>query len=155
MPAVEAEIFINAPPDRVWAVLTDFSSYPEWNTFNPQMECELRAGGHVSFQLVLDGFKPRRVTAHVIRVEEGRELYWGAEPLYFEFLGKGRHSFTVESSSNVNVQQGTRFRHIEKFDGPISLFMPQKFWDSVQRSFDILCRDLKMRVEGISCSASN
>ena len=69
----------------------DFPSYPEWNKFNPEMECKLSPGGVVSFTLVIGGFKLRRVSAHVIHVEEGREILRGVEPLYFEFMGKARH----------------------------------------------------------------
>ena len=41
-------IEVSAPPDRVWAVLTDFPSYPDWNPFIKRMEVttgELKAGG--------------------------------------------------------------------------------------------------------------
>ncbi|KAH8804412.1 hypothetical protein F5884DRAFT_754021 [Xylogone sp. PMI_703] len=148
MPAMTSKTFINASPDAVWKVLVDFPSYPEWNSFNPKMECELRPGGRVTFQLLLDGFKQREVNARMIRVDEGREIQWGAEPLYFEVLGKGRHSFTVEASTDENGQSGTLFSHTEVFDGPVSWLMPQKFYASVQKAFDILCRDIKARVEG-------
>ena len=30
--AVHTEIFIEAPPEEVWAVITDAQSYPSWNT---------------------------------------------------------------------------------------------------------------------------
>ncbi len=30
---LQTEIEINAGSDRVWAILTDFAAYPEWNPF--------------------------------------------------------------------------------------------------------------------------
>ena len=40
-------IEVSAPPDRVWAVLTDFPSYPTWNPFIKRFEGELKVGGRV------------------------------------------------------------------------------------------------------------
>ncbi len=33
MKEIHTEIEINAPAGKVWRVLTDFPSYPEWNPF--------------------------------------------------------------------------------------------------------------------------
>lgn len=30
---LQTEVEINAGPERVWAILSDFASYPEWNPF--------------------------------------------------------------------------------------------------------------------------
>lgn len=146
MPSITSEIFIAAPSDRVWAVLTDFKTYNEWNSFNPTMECDLRPGGRVHFRLVLDIYNPRDVSAYVIHIEDGREILWGAEPLYFESLGKGRHSFLVEPVTMGGVS-GTRFTHTETFVGLLAYALPQTFFKSVQNGFDTLCRDLKKRAE--------
>ncbi|MBM3146733.1 MAG: SRPBCC family protein [Actinobacteria bacterium] len=41
MQQIDAFADIDAPPEKVWAVLTDFSSYPEWNpsSFAPPARC--------------------------------------------------------------------------------------------------------------------
>jgi uncharacterized protein YndB with AHSA1/START domain len=33
MKELHSEIEINAPAERVWELLTDFASYPQWNPF--------------------------------------------------------------------------------------------------------------------------
>jgi len=33
MPEISIEIDLSAPPERVWSVLTEFASYPEWNPY--------------------------------------------------------------------------------------------------------------------------
>lgn len=30
---ISTEILINAIPDKIWAILTDFDKYPSWNPF--------------------------------------------------------------------------------------------------------------------------
>jgi uncharacterized protein YndB with AHSA1/START domain len=33
---------IDAPPERVWQVLTDFGAFPEWNPFIRSIEASLK-----------------------------------------------------------------------------------------------------------------
>jgi uncharacterized protein YndB with AHSA1/START domain len=37
---VFSEVEIQAPAERIWQVLTDFASYPEWNLFVPDLFSE-------------------------------------------------------------------------------------------------------------------
>ena len=47
MRELHTEIEIAAPPERVWAVLTDFGSYPEWNPFIRQISGHPAVGSHL------------------------------------------------------------------------------------------------------------
>jgi len=37
---IATEILIQAPPTRVWQVLTDFGAYPQWNPFIVSLQGE-------------------------------------------------------------------------------------------------------------------
>ena len=47
--------FGELPPERVWAVLTDFDSYPKWNPFIHSISGDLRVGGHLIVRIVPPG----------------------------------------------------------------------------------------------------
>jgi uncharacterized protein YndB with AHSA1/START domain len=155
MPVISSEIFIAAPPDRVWTVFTDFKAYPEWNTFNPTMECELRPGGAVRFEVVLDNSKPRIATANIVHVKEGEELLWEATPLYFAGLAKACHRFTITPNTSKDGRNGTMFLNHETLDGILAHVVPQSFFGSIQRGFDSMSEELKRRVEELNSTFSS
>jgi hypothetical protein len=69
-------VHIQAPAEQVWAVLTDFASFPRWNPFIRRASGELVTGQKISVNLRLYGktlvpFKPT-----VTVVEAPRELRW-------------------------------------------------------------------------------
>ena len=77
---IKTETIIDAPAERVWAEMTDFASFPEWNPFVRQAEGRLEPGEQLKIRLRLDRglkltFKPR-----VTVVEPGRELRWLRHP---------------------------------------------------------------------------
>ncbi len=41
---IHAELDIEASPERVWEVLTDFASFPEWNPFIRDASGGLKSG---------------------------------------------------------------------------------------------------------------
>ena len=51
MRSISATVDIAAPPDRVWAVLSDLSAYPEWNPFIRMASGELTAGKRLTLRL--------------------------------------------------------------------------------------------------------
>lgn len=40
MQTAAAEVLIQAPIQRVWAVMLDLEAYPQWNPFTPRVECQ-------------------------------------------------------------------------------------------------------------------
>lgn len=81
MKTVATEIALEAPPARVWAVLTDFGAFPRWNPFLPRMDARpepgarLRATGRLPIGLKLP------FTGEIQIVDPPRRLAWGARPV--------------------------------------------------------------------------
>jgi uncharacterized protein YndB with AHSA1/START domain len=49
MKQIERSVAINAPADRVWEVLVDFTHYPEWNPFVTLVAGEPLPGKRLKF----------------------------------------------------------------------------------------------------------
>lgn len=57
-----AEVELEVPVERAWAVLTDFAAYPEWNPFTRSVRCS----GEVGSKVVMDvRFARRRAVRQV------------------------------------------------------------------------------------------
>ena len=55
MRTLEARIDIDAPVDRVWAVLRDTAAYAEWNPFIRTIEGALQPGSRLTVRIELPG----------------------------------------------------------------------------------------------------
>ena len=114
---LETWIDIEAPPERVWAVLIDFPAWQRWNAFIPSVEGVLSEGKTVRIKVVPPGLKPMLFQPEIYTVRPLREIRWGGSFLWFVY--RGDHSFLLEPMPGGN----TRFRQIERFRGPLVLLM--------------------------------
>lgn len=118
MKRIRTEAFIPASPAKVWAVLTDFSAYADWNPLNIRAEAKgtPRLGGKLDTTFVNPGGKPGatiRQTVTLSRFDPERSLAWtGVVPLLF----KGTHHFTLSPEG-----EGTRLLHGEDMGGLIAM----------------------------------
>lgn len=75
---IETTININAPPKRVWSILTDWEAMSSWNPFIRSVSGELKPGGQLSVHIARPGkrgmrFKPTVVSVQPeIRIEMAR-----------------------------------------------------------------------------------
>jgi hypothetical protein len=60
----------------VWAEMTDFASFPDWNPFVRKAQGRLEPGEQLKIQLRLDHGLPMTFRPRVTVVEPGRELRW-------------------------------------------------------------------------------
>jgi hypothetical protein len=115
MKKIRTETVIDATPERVWAVLTDFNAYAEWNPLNIMAEGEARPGAKIRTTFLNPSQPGAKITQTVTLTtcEPCRALAWsGNVPLLF----KGRHHFTLAPEG-----QGTRLLHGEDMSGLIAM----------------------------------
>ncbi|MBN2245138.1 MAG: SRPBCC domain-containing protein [Candidatus Aminicenantes bacterium] len=114
---LESWIDINAPVSDVWHVLTDVDSWEKWNSFIPMVEGKLTVGNRMKIKVLSPGMKEMTFEPTVYAIEKYKRISWGGGFLVFVY--KGIHEFILEEIDDNT----TRFRQIEKFQGPIVLLM--------------------------------
>lgn len=138
---IRTEIEIEAPPEIVWGVLTDFSRYAEWNPFIVGIQGEARAGARIRITLSMpESAKEHQFRPRVIRCEAPQELRWLGH-LWMKGLFDGEHFFRLEASGAK-----TRFIHGEDFSGVLLRFSGQTVTHAT-RGFVYMNQALKQRVE--------
>ena len=138
---VETEILINAPPQKVWKVLTDFSRYPEWNPVMTKIEGNAKPGEKITVKMYMGKmsmtFKPR-----IIACLPNRELRWFGK-IGAPFLFSGDHIFMLGP-----VGKKTRLIHKEQFRGIlVPLLMMPYFVKKTRKAFMDMNESLRKRVE--------
>src|SRR5947209_3256832 len=92
--SITTEIIINAPKEIVWAVLTDFENYKNWNPFMVSSSGKAVAGTKLVNVMKnkdkLHTFKPV-----VLHAEENKYLDWLGS-LLFKGVFDGHHYFKIE-----------------------------------------------------------
>jgi hypothetical protein len=114
---INAWIDIDATPDEAWEVLVDFKSWESWNSFIPLVEGNLKVGERMRIMVVPPDSKPMKFKPIVYEVIPQEKILWGGS--FLKIIYRGDHAFLLESLQNGK----TRFRQIERFRGPIVLFM--------------------------------
>jgi hypothetical protein len=130
MKTMSATIQIDAPPEAVWAVLTDLARYPEWNPLFREASGQVVVGNRITLRSVhpansrLMTVKPKITVA-----DPDAELRW------------------VSSFALTAVDGGTRLEQSETFRGLLTAFSGKTF-ARAEASFQALNEALKERAEG-------
>lgn len=93
--SISTSIQIDAPPAAVWAVLTDTSAYPQWNTFIRRWEGELALGARQLVRIEPTEENGQTFRPRIIELAPGRELAWLGR-VGLPGVLDGRHRFVVE-----------------------------------------------------------
>ena len=142
MRELNTEIEINASAERVWQLLTDFDSYPQWNPFIRSAEGKPEPNSKLNIFVQPSGARGMKFNPTVLKTEPQRELRWLGS-LLIRGLFDGEHIFIIEPLAENRV----RFVQHEKFSG---LLVPL-FWRSLdtdtRRGFNEMNVALKERAE--------
>ncbi|MGJ8671153.1 MAG: SRPBCC family protein [Oceanococcus sp.] len=86
---INHEIDINAPASSVWAVITDFDSYSQWNPFVVSAKSNLKAGEPIDMKVKLLGPVQRQVEI-ILDVNEGKGFSYCMKPFPLGALSSQR-----------------------------------------------------------------
>jgi hypothetical protein len=140
---IHAEVFIDAPPARVWRLLTDFASYQDWNPFFREAAGELRAGATLSIRVDLPGQGDRVFAPRIVALVPERELVWIGR-LVLPRLFDGEHSFYVEP---LDGGRRTLLVQHENFSGLLLPLFPAELEAATRHGFEAMNAALRHAAE--------
>ena len=108
---VTTEVQIAASPQEVWAVLSDFESYGNWNPFLTSIEGKMAVGESLTVHFASKAFGDMDISPNVLIVEPREEFRWKGI-LLVPGIFDGEHFFKLEPRNG-----GTRLVHGESFSG--------------------------------------
>ena len=145
---IRTETILPASPERVWAVLADFSRYSEWNPLNTSAAGLGRMGERVRMTIAnpLNPRRPMRMTVRIMRFKPERLLVWAGE---MPFVFRGEHVFRLDPAP-----EGTRLLHTETITGLITHRITDRaVTEKFVPAYDAANRALAARVSETTLSA--
>jgi hypothetical protein len=143
-----ASIEIEADPEQVWAVLTDFDAYPRWNPFITEAAVTsgdgLRPGATMRNRLEQDG-EATTFTPTVLKASAGRELRWLGK-VGPGWIADGEHYFVIERTGRDTV----RLTQGEEFTGVAVPFVADSVRNDTLPQFRAMNSALKERIEQVA-----
>ena len=108
---LQAEVEVQASPERVWEVLIDFAAYSQWNPFMVEATGQAVPGSRLELRMRLPGRRATTFRPQVLEAEPAHRLRWLGH-LLLPGLFDGEHRFTIEPAGpgRVRVTQHETFR---------------------------------------------
>jgi len=141
MKTVEASVEIDAPPDRVWQVISDLESFSSWNPFMTKATGRLVVGDRLSITFQPPGGKPMNFKPKVLEVVPNQRIRWIGH-LLVPGLFDGAHLLQIEPLESGR----SRFTQSERFSGVLTWFTG-KLLSRTRAGFEAMNAALKQRSE--------
>ena len=142
MKELHSQIEIRASAERVWQVLTDFTTYPEWNPFIRRVNGRPEVGERLVVRMQPSGTRGMTFRPTVMKAEPNRQLRWLGR-LLVPGLFDGEHIFEIEELDRDRVL----FVQREVFKGLLVPLLARSLDRDTQRGFEEMNRALRERVE--------
>ncbi len=141
MKTFSAHTTIQAPAERIWALLTDATNYTAWNSTVEKVEGSIAPGSTIKvFAKINPG---RAFPVKVFEFEPGKRMVWrGGMPFG---LFKGVRTFTLTPVESGGIAFDMR----EVFSGPLSPLIGRSIPD-LQPAFEDFAADLKRASEMVA-----
>lgn len=140
---IKTEVVINAKPEMVWQILSDFESYPDWNPFITSIKGKAEAGSKITVRIEPPGAKGMTFKPKVLSVIKNKEFSWLGHFL-FPGLFDGEHKFELIKNTNGT----TTFIQGEKFKGILVPLFRKMIDNNTVCGFNEMNQKLKELAEG-------
>lgn len=133
------KILINASPEKVWSVLTNFNAYPNWNPFITSITYkeEVHVGNKIKAKIDGMTFKPK-----VLAFDINQEFRWIGH-LFLTGLFDGEHRFQLIDNGDGT----TTFIQSEIFKGILVPLFNKKLDTDTKNGFEAMNQKLKELAE--------
>jgi hypothetical protein len=138
--AISTTVDLDATPEVVWAVLTDFAAYPQWNPFIDRVTGSPSVGEKLIVHMKLNRGRGMTFKPTVLAATPGRELRWLGK-LGVSGLLDGEHSFLLDTKTDGT----THLTHGETFSGVLVALMKRTL-PNTEAGFTAFNQALKQRV---------
>lgn len=139
---IKNEVLINATPEKVWAVLTDFESFPAWNPFIKSVKGKAEVGSKLTVTIMQSGDKGTTFKPKVLTVVPAKELSWLGR-LLLPNIFDGEHKFELIDNRNGT----TTFRQSENFTGILVTLFKKQLSTNTAPGFERMNKKLKELAE--------
>lgn len=141
---ITTEIVINAPAERVWDILSNFSAYEHWNPFIVKIEGQLQKGAKLKTTLQNGkdtiSFKPE-----IQSIIPGKYFSWKGQ-LFLPGIFDGHHYFEIQPLNEVQI----KLIHGENFSGLLASVIFKKIGNDTRNNFIRMNQSLKKLAENNS-----
>src|SRR5215211_8829895 len=137
-----SSIDIEAPAEKVWELLLDFTAYPTWNPFITRAEGTVQAGGRLTLRMQPVSGSAVTLRPTVVEVVDGHRLRWQGR-LGVRGLFDADHLFIVEPQGAA----GSRLIQQEQFSGLLVPFLQRSLDRGTLPAFQAMNSALKDRAE--------
>lgn len=139
---IKTEIVINATPEKVWKILTDFDEYPNWNPFIKSIKGQVKVGNKITARIEPPEAKEMTFKPKILTLVKYNELSWIGR-LLFPGLFDGKHKFELIDNGNGTIT----FIQSERFKGILVPFFKKQLNKNTRNGFIEMNRKLKELAE--------
>jgi hypothetical protein len=141
--SIRSDITIDAPAERVWSLLADLASYPDWNPFIRRAEGTLAQGEQLRLELQIPDGMRMKIRPRLITVVEQAQIRWIGH-LVVPGLFDGDHRFVLTPLAPAC----TRLVQQETFNGALVPVFGGWIGAGARRGFEAMNRAAKARLGG-------
>ncbi len=141
---IDHVLSVDAPADRVWSVVCDLASYPEWNPFVASCASTLVVGDPISMRVRLFASFAQPQREQILEHERGHRLCYGLPPTRLGALVSRR-------SHEVTALGPARTRYVSHFElaGWLAPLVSLLLGRRLRAGFTAMSNALKARAEAL------